>query len=56
MFRVFPYENPYLEPFVAGVRLLNPVVAVKIRSASINVALATVYVISDSSPVPPLTI
>ncbi|KAI0808303.1 glycosyl transferase family group 2-domain-containing protein [Fomes fomentarius] len=42
MFRVFPYENPYLEPFVAAVRLLNPVVAVKIRSASINVALATV--------------
>ena len=41
-FRVFPYENHYLEPFEAAVRQLNPVVAVKIRSAAIHAALATV--------------
>ena len=41
-FRVFPYDNAYLEPFEAAVRALNPVVAVKIRSAAIHAALATV--------------
>lgn len=41
-FRVFPYENRYLEPFEAAVRALNPVVAVKMRSAAIHAALATV--------------
>ena len=41
-FRVFPYENRYLEPFEAAVRSLNPVVAVKIRSAAIHAALGTV--------------
>ena len=41
-FRVFPYENRYLVPFEAAVRVLNPVVAVKIRSAAIHAALATV--------------
>ncbi|KAG0701465.1 glycosyl transferase family group 2-domain-containing protein [Suillus ampliporus] len=41
-FRVFPYENPYLEPFEAAVRLLNPVVAVKVRSAAVHAALTTV--------------
>ncbi|KAH9927699.1 glycosyl transferase family group 2-domain-containing protein [Fomitopsis serialis] len=41
-FRVFPYENPYLEPFEAAIRQLNPVVAVKIRSAAIHAALTTV--------------
>ncbi|KAL0059149.1 hypothetical protein AAF712_014121 [Marasmius tenuissimus] len=41
-FRVFPYENASLEPFEAGVRLLNPVVAVKIRSAAVHAALAQV--------------
>ncbi|KZT65726.1 hypothetical protein DAEQUDRAFT_731159 [Daedalea quercina L-15889] len=41
-FRVFPYENHYLEPFEAAVRHMNPVVAVKIRSAAIHAALATV--------------
>ncbi|OCH85863.1 hypothetical protein OBBRIDRAFT_739097 [Obba rivulosa] len=41
-FRVFPYENPYLEPFETAVRSLNPVVAVKLRSAAIHAALATV--------------
>ncbi|EPS96750.1 hypothetical protein FOMPIDRAFT_1052989 [Fomitopsis schrenkii] len=41
-FRVFPYENHYLEPFEAAVRQFNPVVAVKIRSAAIHAALATV--------------
>ena len=41
-FRVFPYENRYLEPFEASVRALNPVVAVKTRSAAIHAALSTV--------------
>ncbi|EIW53034.1 uncharacterized protein TRAVEDRAFT_175203 [Trametes versicolor FP-101664 SS1] len=41
-FRVFPYENEYLEAFEAAVRALNPVVAVKIRSAAIHAALSTV--------------
>ncbi|TFY58029.1 hypothetical protein EVJ58_g6671 [Rhodofomes roseus] len=41
-FRVFPYENHYLEPFEAAIRQLNPVVAVKIRSAAIHAALNTV--------------
>ncbi|KAJ7113089.1 glycosyl transferase family group 2-domain-containing protein [Mycena epipterygia] len=41
-FRVFPYENPYLVPFEAAVRSLNPLVAIKIRSAAVHAALATV--------------
>ena len=41
-FRVFPYENRHLEPFEAAVRVLNPVVAVKVRSAAIHAALSTV--------------
>ncbi|KAF9231781.1 glycosyl transferase family group 2-domain-containing protein [Melanogaster broomeanus] len=41
-FRVFPYENPYLAPFEAAIRILNPVVAVKVRSAAVHAALATV--------------
>ncbi|TFK84669.1 hypothetical protein K466DRAFT_601808 [Polyporus arcularius HHB13444] len=40
-FRVFPYENEYLESFEAAVRVLNPVVAVKVRSAAIHAALST---------------
>ncbi|KZT03069.1 uncharacterized protein LAESUDRAFT_729581 [Laetiporus sulphureus 93-53] len=47
-FRVFPYENHYLEPFEAAVRGLNPVVAVKIRSAAIHAALATVKEDADA--------
>ncbi|KZT03077.1 uncharacterized protein LAESUDRAFT_660491 [Laetiporus sulphureus 93-53] len=47
-FRVFPYENHYLEPFEAAVRFLNPVVAVKIRSAAIHAALATVKEDADA--------
>jgi hypothetical protein len=43
-FRVFPYENITLEPFEAAVAALNPVVAVKIRSAAVHAALAEVYV------------
>ena len=43
-FRVFPYENEYLESFEAAIRVLNPVVAVKVRSAAIHAALSTVYV------------
>ncbi|KIY71077.1 hypothetical protein CYLTODRAFT_370017 [Cylindrobasidium torrendii FP15055 ss-10] len=41
-FRVFPYENVLLEPFEAAVKMLNPVVAVKIRSAAVHAALADV--------------
>ncbi|KAF7795833.1 hypothetical protein EIP86_007000 [Pleurotus ostreatoroseus] len=41
-FRVFPYDNPYLEPFEKAVRALNPVVAVKVRSAAVHAALASV--------------
>ncbi|KAF8589551.1 hypothetical protein K439DRAFT_1332659 [Ramaria rubella] len=41
-YRVFPYENLTLAPFEAAVRALNPVVAVKIRSAAVHAALATV--------------
>ncbi|KAI1784474.1 glycosyl transferase family group 2-domain-containing protein [Ganoderma leucocontextum] len=46
-FRVFPYENDYLEPFEAAIRILNPVVAVKIRGAAIHAALGTVKEDSD---------
>ncbi|KAG8770838.1 hypothetical protein FRC15_003884, partial [Serendipita sp. 397] len=42
-FRVFPYENLSLVPFEAAVRALNPLVAVKIRSASVHAALATAH-------------
>ncbi|RDB26851.1 hypothetical protein Hypma_005327 [Hypsizygus marmoreus] len=41
-FRVFPYENPTLEPFEVAVAALNPVVAVKIRNAAVHAALASV--------------
>lgn len=41
IFRVFPYENPSLEPFEASVRELNPEVAVKVRSAAVHAALAS---------------
>jgi len=43
-FRVFPYENANLEPFETAVAALNPVVAVKVRSAAVHAALAEVYV------------
>ncbi|KAI0739936.1 glycosyl transferase family group 2-domain-containing protein [Daedaleopsis nitida] len=46
-FRVFPYENEYLEPFENAIRVLNPVVAVKARSAAIHAALSTVKDDSD---------
>ncbi|PVF94594.1 hypothetical protein CPB86DRAFT_776587 [Serendipita vermifera] len=36
VFRVFPYENPELEPFEAAVRVLSPEVAVKVRSAAVH--------------------
>ena len=42
---MFPYENLKLAPFEAAVRQLNPLVAVKVRSASVHAALNTV---SDS--------
>jgi len=43
-FRVFPYENAALVPFEAAVRRLNPVVAVKIRNASVQAAVRKMYV------------
>lgn len=43
-FRVFPYNNVLLAPFEAAVRLLNPVVAVKIRSAAVHAAFVTMRV------------
>ena len=39
-FRVFPYENASLEPFETAVAKLNPVVAVKVRSAAVHAALS----------------
>ncbi|KAF8623867.1 hypothetical protein AX17_007269 [Amanita inopinata Kibby_2008] len=45
-FRVFPYENPRLAPFEVAVRGLNPLVAVKIRSAAVHSALA--YISEDA--------
>lgn len=42
LFRVFPYTNTQLVPFLEGVRKLNVEVAVKLRSASIHAALARV--------------
>jgi cellulose synthase/poly-beta-1,6-N-acetylglucosamine synthase-like glycosyltransferase len=41
-FRVFPYENRYLVPFESAVRQLNPLVAIKVRSAAVHAALNTV--------------
>ncbi|KAF9004624.1 glycosyl transferase family group 2-domain-containing protein [Cyathus striatus] len=41
-YRVFPYENASLEPFETAVCALNPVVAVKVRSAAVHAALAEV--------------
>ena len=46
-FRIFPYENFQLAPFEAAIRGLNPLVAVKIRSAAVHAALNTV---SDTDP------
>ncbi|KAL4071885.1 glycosyl transferase family group 2-domain-containing protein [Scleroderma citrinum] len=54
-FRAFPYENELLAPFLEAVRLLNPIVAVKIRSAAVHAAFSTissvetaVYIDSDT--------
>lgn len=41
-FRVFPNESRFLGPFEAAVRVLNPLVAVKVHSAAVHVALGTV--------------
>lgn len=41
-YRVFPYNQLLLAPFEAAVRLLNPVVAVKIRSAAVHAAFSTI--------------
>ena len=46
-FRVFPYENPYLQPFERAIRILNPVAAVKVRSAAIHAALAHACVLTS---------
>jgi hypothetical protein len=40
-YRVFPYNQLLLAPFEAAVRLFNPVVAVKIRSAAVHAAFNT---------------
>ena len=45
---MFPYENPYLQPFERAIRMLNPVAAVKVRSAAIHAALAHAYVYMPS--------
>ena len=45
-FRVFPYDNPFLAPFEAAIRGLNPLVAVKIRSAAAHSALSTTQVVA----------
>ena len=45
-YRVFPYENLGLEPFESAVRVLNPAVAVKVRSAAVHAAFAEVCVLS----------
>ncbi|KAG0701466.1 glycosyl transferase family group 2-domain-containing protein [Suillus ampliporus] len=54
-YRVFPYNQMLLAPFEAAVRLLNPVVAVKIRSAAVHAAFrtitdgeASIYIDSDT--------
>lgn len=54
-YRVFPYNQMLLAPFEAAIRLLNPVVAVKIRSAAVHAAFSTItdadasiYVDSDT--------
>ena len=46
-YRVFPYENLGLEPFESAVRVLNPAVAVKVRSAAVHAAFAEVCVLSS---------
>ena len=43
-YRLFPYEDLGLEPFEAAVRVLNPAVAVKVRSAAVHAAFVEVYV------------
>ncbi|KAJ7594440.1 glycosyl transferase family group 2-domain-containing protein [Mycena floridula] len=40
-YRIFPYETPSLEPFEQAVQQLNPIVAVKVRSAAVHAALAS---------------
>ncbi|KAL6303531.1 glycosyl transferase family group 2-domain-containing protein [Sparassis latifolia] len=47
-FRVFPYDNHYLAPFEEAVKIINPVVAVKVRNAAIHAALGTVKEDEDS--------
>jgi len=42
LFRVFPYDNPTLAPFHDAIATLNPEAAVKLRTASVHAALATV--------------
>ncbi|TDL23617.1 hypothetical protein BD410DRAFT_786853 [Rickenella mellea] len=41
VFRVFPSANHHLEKFEAEVKKLNPLVAVKVRSAAVQAALAS---------------
>ncbi|KAM5542549.1 hypothetical protein V8D89_004008 [Ganoderma adspersum] len=41
-YRLFPYEDLGLEPFEAAVRVLNPAVAIKVRSAAVHAAFVEV--------------
>jgi hypothetical protein len=38
-FRVFPHGDRFLEPFETAIRVLNPAVAVKVRTTAVHVAL-----------------
>lgn len=49
-YRVFPYENLGLEPFEAAIRVLNPAVAIKVRSAAVHAAFSEVYVMPCEIP------
>ncbi|TFK95710.1 glycosyl transferase family group 2-domain-containing protein [Pterulicium gracile] len=40
-FRLFPYDEPRLLHFEAATRALNPLVAIKVRTAAIHAALST---------------
>lgn len=42
-FRLFPYNEPRLLHFEAAVRALNPLVALKVRTAAVHAALSTVH-------------
>lgn len=51
IFRVFPYENSYLQPFERAIRILNPAAAVKVRTIAVHAVLTHMCVrtLKDSS-------